>query len=305
MWRHARPHPRGYVELGGPGLRQGVVSAQDARQGAAALVCAALRGGRAQLELLRDPGPQHRARLGRGHAPGLRVRRQGAPRALAPRGAARVAATRHARRSGLHGAPRARSPGPGARDRAGAAPRRGDRPAGGGRQARRLPPSAHPRLRAGEAQARGARSPRGDFHAAAAGDRAAPPWLGAREAPERHAPVVLRARGGLRVRGRAARRPRADHAVRHRCRDTGRPRLHPAARSQHGRVSERQVRGGAIRLALHGRRARGGGATRAGDGRAGRRGARGVQQQPRRRRARPPRSASARFWARRRPRRSS
>ena len=53
--------------------------------------------GRAELELLRDPRPQHRPRLGGDHAAGLHLRREGPSRAVAPRRACRVPAARPAR----------------------------------------------------------------------------------------------------------------------------------------------------------------------------------------------------------------
>ena len=50
---HARADPHRHLQLGRPRLHQGLVSAEHAGRGAPALVRAALRGGGAELELLR------------------------------------------------------------------------------------------------------------------------------------------------------------------------------------------------------------------------------------------------------------
>ena len=137
----------------------------------------------------------------------LHLRRQGAPAALAPLGEARVAAARAARGRRDH-RPRARGAHPGARAGRGAgAGRRASSRSSEDGQARRLPRPAHAGLLPAQALARRAGRPARGAGAAPGGGRAAPPRLGARRARGRDAALVLRARGGLRVRRRPARRP--------------------------------------------------------------------------------------------------
>ena len=140
--RHGRSDSRRHIELGGPRVRQGGIRRSFRGSGRACRSCAALRAGRAELELLRGSRPEHGPRLGRGDAAGLSStsRRHRAFRATP---AGRLAAAGFARHGGDVGT------GPGAadaraRDRAGGAADRGDRPAGRGRQARQLPAPARP-----------------------------------------------------------------------------------------------------------------------------------------------------------------
>ena len=183
-------------------------------QGAPALVRAALRGGRAQLELLRGARPQHRARLGRGHA------RAGSSSTSRPTGPlSRHAAALDSLPPDLRdGARRPTSAG-------GCARRRSSRPRwsrGCSRRPRRWPrrASSAPTCCSSRPPSRPARHALDELDGAgrvpSRSQRLAVElrhrgWVRT-EAPRGDARLVRRARRGLRVRGRPARRPRSDHA---------------------------------------------------------------------------------------------
>ena len=284
MCGHGGQDPRRHVELGRSRLRQGVVPAADDTGRAPPLVCAALRGGRAQLELLRDPRPQHGPRLGRGRP---RTNSSSTSRSTArcratPRRSSRcrrTCATESSRR---------------------AAAASGSPPSSRRALAERVVEETAPLAEAGKLgayllQLTPAFGP--GKHSLDELDRLAEVF-----APHRLA-IELRHRGWVRDRRRDETLGWfSDHGVAFVCVDappadhvpimpsdldavtTRRSRLPAPARAQHGRLPERPLGGGALRLALHGRRARRGRAARAPDGGAGGRGPCGLQQQPRRRR---------------------
>ena len=216
----------------------------------------------------------------------LHLRRQGAPRAVAPLGAARVAAARPAR--GARTSARAGAADPGARDRAGGASRGGDR------AARARPASFGAYL----APAHARRSARGSTSS-----RSSTAW--SPHLRPHGLAVELRNRGWVRTSGARA-DPRAgsrtatsrsstwtrrpdDHfsimppidAVTN---PTDSPTCARTGATRDGYLTGKTV---AERFGWQLRRRGAGGDRRAcqGTGRARRRGARGVQQQPRRRRA--------------------
>ena len=167
---------------------------------------------------------------------------------------------------------RPRAPEPGARDRPREAAGRGElprwpRPASSALTCSSSTPAFGPgrhELEEARPRDRGAR-------AAPGGGRAPPPRLGAREAGRAHAPVVLRERRGLRLRGDGPARRRDPH---HALGLDAVTREDPAYRRSHGACAEGylrgEVRGGALRVALRRRGARGDRGPRPLDGRAGR-----------------------------------
>src|SRR6185437_1746044 len=154
--RHVRASSHRHLLLGGPRLRRGVVPEGPARTRAAPLVRRPLPGGRAELELLRDPGAHDGGPLGARDPGPLRVRREAAPAPVAARSPAQGAAAGPPRRRG-GGAARPRAAHAAARGRDGrrAAPRgRAARAVG---QAARVPAAAHARVRAPQERAERAR----------------------------------------------------------------------------------------------------------------------------------------------------
>src|SRR3954451_3353285 len=272
-----------YDELGGPGVRRGVVSAGPPRPRAPALVRRALRGGRGQRDVLRRAGREDRRALGPADPRRLHVRRQAPPPAQPPRGRPQVAAAgvprgghdERARPGAAHAEARGRA-------------RRGDLRGGRAarRQARHVPAPALARVRAAQERAgrarRAGRAPHADR---ARRGRAAQPLLAHRPPPRGDAAVVRAPRRGVRVRRRAGGVERADAYAPPRRPVTGRRRLPARARPQPRGLPARAQRRGALRLPLRRRGARGARRARRTPRRGGARRAHDVQQQPRRRRA--------------------
>src|SRR5215204_7401795 len=154
---HGRTCPRWHLQLGRSRLRRGLVPA-DARAGRSpAVVRRALRRRRAELVVLRRPGPPARRPLGRRDAGRLHVRRQAAPPALAPRRRDGLAAARPAR-ARPHQRARAGGPHRGAGSGTDRPDGRGARAAAAGRQARCAAAPALSLLRPGAPRAGRARS---------------------------------------------------------------------------------------------------------------------------------------------------
>ena len=213
---HGGKDPRGHLELGRPRLRQGVVPAGDAGARPARLVRRAVRGRGGELELLRGARALDRAALGR------RSRRTASP------STSRSTSCSRATRRKLESLPPDLREGV---ETTGARPRGARRRSSSGRWRGELVEAVEPLEEAGKLGAfllqltpalLAAASTR-STSSTACSRRCAPRrvavelrnrgWVRGR-ARGRDAALVLRARGGVRLRRRPAGRPLPDHAAR-------------------------------------------------------------------------------------------